>query len=251
MQKPVYYFKEVFARIWATWGLVTFVITFLVIFIPSMCSWLFKDFKKGQAYFIWVSRVWMRVWLTLIGCPVFVHGKENFQKGENYIICFNHNTFMDVPLSAPFVEGANKTIAKASFTRVPLFGLFYTRGSVLVNRNSDRSRIKSFEKMKKVLADGMHMCIYPEGTRNRTGEPLKAFHDGAFKLSVGTGKKVLPCVIKGTREALPIHKTFYLVPTFLHMYYLPAIDPNNKKVAELKQTVYTQMENCYIEKTQK
>ena len=214
-----------------------------------MCSWLFRDFKKGQYFFIMVSRVWMRVWLTLIGCPVFVHGKENFKEGEHYVITFNHNTFLDVPLSAPFVEGANKTIAKASFTRVPLFGLFYRRGSVLVNRNSDRSRVKSFEQMKRTLKDGMHMCIYPEGTRNRTGKPLKTFHDGAFKLAKETSTAVLPCVITGTREALPIHKTFYLLPTILHMYYLPVIKPGDQSVQQMKDEVYSEMEHCYIEKT--
>ena len=40
--------------------------------------------------------------------------------------------------------------------------------------------------MKEVLKKGMHMCIYPEGTRNRTNEPLKKFYDGAFKLAVET-----------------------------------------------------------------
>jgi 1-acyl-sn-glycerol-3-phosphate acyltransferase len=47
-----------------------------------------------------------------------------------------------------------------------------------------RAEGKSFEKMKAVLEKGMHMSIYPEGTRNRTAEPLKKFHDGAFKLAV-------------------------------------------------------------------
>ena len=70
---------------------------------------------KGQKYFIAVSRIWMNVWLFLIGCPVKVSGKENFKPGIAYIVVFNHNALLDVPLSAPFVPGGNKTIAKASF----------------------------------------------------------------------------------------------------------------------------------------
>src|SRR5882757_5843240 len=160
-----------------------------------MISHLFKDYKKGQAFFIAVSRWWMNVWLILAGCPVTVRGKENFITGENYIVVFNHNALMDVPLSAPYVPGANKTIAKASFAKTPLFGWFYTRGSVLVDRKDERSRVKSYEAMKKTLAMGMHMCIYPEGTRNRTAEPLKQFYDGAFKLAVDTKKEIIPCII--------------------------------------------------------
>jgi 1-acyl-sn-glycerol-3-phosphate acyltransferase len=123
-----YYFKEVFARIWAIWGLVTFLITFLIIFIPSMLTYLKKG-KKGQAAFIFVSKIWMQCWLFLIGCSLKVKGLENFEKDKTYIITFNHNTLLDVPITCPFIPGANKTIAKSSFTKIPLFGSFYRKGA--------------------------------------------------------------------------------------------------------------------------
>jgi 1-acyl-sn-glycerol-3-phosphate acyltransferase len=240
--------KNIFARIWALWGIITFVISFLIIFLFSMAAYLFKDEKKGQAYFINVSKWWMNVWLLLIGCPVTVRGKENFKPGETYIIVFNHNALLDVPLSAPYVPGANKTIAKASFAKTPLFGLFYKRGSVLVNRKDERSRVKSYETMKKVLAMGMHMCIYPEGTRNRTAEPLKQFYDGAFKLAVDTKKQVIPCVIIGTKKAMPINKFFYLLPVRLKMFFLPPVASENINVKDLKEKLYTQMKEVYVQK---
>ena len=239
-------FKNIFARIWAFWGLVTFIITFLIIFIPSMLSYLFKDEKKGQYYFIKVSKLWMDIWLLLIGCPVKVTGKENFIPGKNYVIVFNHNALLDVPLSAPYVPGPNKTIAKSSFAKVPIFGSFYTRGSVLVDRKDDKSRIKSFEAMKKVLVTGMHMCIYPEGTRNRTAEPMKQFYDGAFKLAVESKKDIMPCVIIGTKKAMPIHKFFYLLPTSLKMHFLPSVPADNIASKDLKEDVFTQMKEYYV-----
>ena len=151
--------KNIFAGIWALWGLVTFILTFLVIFLPSMASHLMKEMPHGQYYFIKVSKLWMNCWLFLIGCPVKVTGKENFEKGKAYVIVFNHNALLDVPLSAPYVPGPNKTIAKASFAKIPLFGWFYSKGSVLVDRKDERSRSRSFDLMKKVLSSGMHMCI--------------------------------------------------------------------------------------------
>ena len=238
--------KNIFARVWALWGMVSFVITFLIIFIPSMLAYLFKDEKKGQYYFIKVSKVWMDFWLLLIGCPVTITGKENFKPGHNYVVVFNHNAMLDVPLSAPHVPGPNKTIAKSSFAKVPIFGWFYTRGSVLVNRKDDRSRIKSFEAMKSVLASGMHMCIYPEGTRNRTAEPLKQFYDGAFKLATETQKEIMPCVIIGTRKAMPIHKPFYLLPVKLKMHFLPAVPAHNISSKELKEKVFAIMKDYYV-----
>jgi len=240
--------KNIFARIWALWGIISFVVTFLIFFLPSMTSHLFKDFKKGQAVFIKVSKWWMNVWLFLVGCPVKVTGKENFKQGENYVVVFNHNALMDVPLSAPYVPGPSKTIAKASFAKVPLFGLFYKRGAILVNRKDERSRIKSFDAMKKVLAAGVHMSIYPEGTRNRTDAPLKQFYDGAFKLAVETKKEIMPCIIIGTKKAMPIHKTFYLLPVRLKMHFLPPISSENIGVKELKEEVFNLMTAEYVKR---
>ena len=236
---------NIFGRIWALWGLVTFLTTFLIIFIPAMLSHLMKE-PVGQKYFIAVSKIWMNVWLFLIGCPVKVSGKENFKPDEAYIVVFNHNALLDVPLSAPYVPGANKTIAKASFAKIPVFGQFYARGSVLVDRSNDRSRSKSFDAMKKVLAKGMHMCIYPEGTRNRSKEPIKPFYDGAFRLAMATKKDIMPCVIIGTKSAMPINKKFFLLPVKLKMQFLAPETPANKTVTELKEKVHSEMLKVYV-----
>jgi 1-acyl-sn-glycerol-3-phosphate acyltransferase len=240
--------KEIFARVWALWGLVTFASTFLIIVIPSMCSYL-MPYMKGQVFFIRIGRIWMRVWLFLIGCRLSIQGREYFEPGENYIVAFNHNALLDAPLSAPFLPGANKTIAKKSFAQVPIFGWFYRRGAILVDRNSHKSRIRSYEEMKKVLTSGMHMCLYPEGTRNRTGLPLKPFYDGAFKLAADTGKKIIPCVLVGTREAMPIHKVFYLMPTPLKIFFLPPVSPEHYDVKTLREKTFQVMWDKYEAET--
>lgn len=242
--------KNIFARIWAFWGLVSFVITFCIIFLPSMIAYFIPD-PRGQSYFIGVSKVWMSVWLRLIGCPVTVKGTENFKAGNNYVILYNHNALLDVPLSAPFVPGPNKTIAKASFAKVPIFGLFYKKGSVLVDRKNDQSRRKSLDAMKNVLLTGMHMCIYPEGTRNRTKEPLKAFYDGAFKLAIDTKKEIIPCIITGTKNAMPIDKNFYLLPTKLTMTFLPPVSSEQINTTDLKVKVFEIMKTFYLQKNSK
>lgn len=236
--------KEIFGRLWAVWGILSFAVTFLVIFIPSMITYLIPD-PKGSAVFIRIAKLWMDVWLRLVGCPVTIKGKENFAKGRSYIVTFNHNSLLDVPLSAPYVPGANKTIAKTSFAKVPLFGWFYRKGSVLVDRNSDASRRKSFEEMKNVLKKGMHMCIYPEGTRNRTNEPLKKFYDGAFKLAVETNTAIIPTLIFNTKKAVPVHKSFFFIPHKLEMHFLPPVEVSNQTVEQLKEKVAGIMKNYY------
>jgi 1-acyl-sn-glycerol-3-phosphate acyltransferase len=236
--------KNIFARIWALWALIIFIITFIIIFIPSMAAYFIDD-PKGQIYFIKISRLWMNIWLPLAGCPVTIKGRENFKPNTAYVVVFNHNALLDIPLSAPYVPGSNKTIAKASFAKIPLFGLFYEKGSILIDRKSEQSRRKSFEEMKKVLLTGMNMCIYPEGTRNRSDEPLKPFYDGAFKLAVDVKKEVVPCIIFNTKKAMPIDKFFYLLPTKLEMHFLPPVSSENITSKELKEKVFAIMKNYY------
>lgn len=210
--------KEIAGRLCAAWALVTFIITFILVLPFALLSYLFKE-PASTAYFIQVSKVWMHIWMFIIGCPVKIRGTENFQEGMGYIVTCNHNSLLDIPLSSAFIPGPNKTIAKNSFAKIPIFGWYYSKGSVLVDRKSEKSRKQSIEKMKAVLKAGMHMCIYPEGTRNRTSAPLKPFYNGAFKLAADTGHPVIPGVIIGTKEAVPLNKPFFFLPRTLELHF--------------------------------
>ncbi|MES2003499.1 MAG: 1-acyl-sn-glycerol-3-phosphate acyltransferase [Bacteroidota bacterium] len=235
---------EIFARVWALWALLLFIATLVIaIFFYAACFFL-KDPAKAK-WHRQVSRVWMVIYLNLIGCPLRIRGQENFKPGTNYVVVCNHNSLMDVPVSTPFMPRANKTIAKKSFTKIPLFGWVYAFGSVLVDRNSDASRRKSYDEMKRMLNIGLDMVIYPEGTRNRTAEPLKKFYDGAFRLAVDTGKPVLPTVLFHTKKVLPANKFFYLVPHRLEMHFLPAVSSKGISADELKNKLFTLMWDYY------
>jgi 1-acyl-sn-glycerol-3-phosphate acyltransferase len=238
-------FKNIFGAIWAVWGLISFSATLLIIIIPVCITFLIKE-PLGTEAFRQITKVWMNVWLMLIGSPLKVVGKKNFVKGKNYVVVCNHNSLMDVPVTTPFVPGANKTIAKKSFTKAPVFGWVYKRGSVLVDRNSEESRRQSFEEMKKTLAEGLHMVIYAEGTRNRTSDPLKSFHSGAFKLAVESHKEVIPTIIFNTGTVLPPAKPFFLWPHTLEMHFLPPVSSENITSKDLKDKVFKIMWDYYL-----
>lgn len=237
--------KNILGRIFAFWALIVFVVTMLLIYIPFLITGLWKE-PKRTVLFIRLSRIWMKFFFTLSGVRRVFRGKEHFKKGENYIVVCNHNTFMDVPLSSPGIPGGNKTIAKMEMAKIPLFGIMYQRGSVLVDRKSEESRKSSFARMKEVLAMGLHMCIYPEGTRNKTNEPLQRFHDGAFKLAKDSGHAVLPAVIFYTKIVLPHHKTFYFWPHKVEMHFLEPISPEGLTTEQLKEKVFMTMRDYYV-----
>lgn len=214
--------KAIAGRIWAVWGLISFVATFSLFYLPAMCTHLLPE-PKSSDWFIRIARMWMNLWLPLTGCPLRVLGKENFKAGETYIVTCNHNSMMDVPLSSPYIPGPNKTIAKKSLARIPVFGQFYSKGSVLVDRKNENSRRESYIQMKKVLQQGIHMCIYPEGTRNKTGKRLAPFHGGAFRLAAETRTPIIPAVILNTGKVLPANRFFLFLPHRLEIHFLPAI----------------------------
>jgi 1-acyl-sn-glycerol-3-phosphate acyltransferase len=239
-------FKEIFGRILAIWTLLMFVLTMLVFLIPFMLFVYFRKDPLRTELFVKYSRFWIGTFFFLTGCSLKVRGKENFKKGETYIVVCNHNSFFDILIASPWIPGGNKTIAKIEMARIPLFNLLYKTGSVLVDRKSDRSRRESFTEMKSVLDMGLHMCIYPEGTRNKTREALKSFHNGAFKLALDTGKSIIPAVIFRTKEVLPSHKKIFMWPQQMEMHFLPAVDVQfEDDVESLKKKVFTIMKEYY------
>ncbi len=240
-------FWNIVGRIWAVWAALLFVTTMLIFFIPFLVFSYFRPPPQNTIRFYHLSRVWMGIFLPLAGCPLRVKGKEKFRKGEAYIVTCNHNALIDVPVTSPFIPGGNKTIAKIEMASIPLFGLMYRTGSVLVDRKSETSRRDSFAKMKEALDMGLHMCIYPEGTRNKTPEPLKSFHDGAFRLAIHTGRAIIPAIIFNSRKIMPAEKTFYFRPHPLAMHFLDPILPQpGEEVEGLKQRVFVIMRDYYI-----
>lgn len=227
------------------WAGLVFVLSMLV-FLPAIWISGFWPEPRRTSLLLNISRIWIAVFFFLSGIRLRIRGKEKFKKGQQYVVVCNHNSMLDVPITSPGIPGVNKTIAKIEFARVPVFNIIYKRGSVLVDRSSDKSRRDSYLKMKQVLEGGMHMCIYPEGTRNKSGKPLKDFQDGAFKLAIDAVKPIMPAIIFGTGRLLPNNKPFHFVPGKVEMHFLDPIHPGPEEtVKELKEKTFRIMWDYY------
>lgn len=237
--------KNILGRVFAVWAILVFIVSMLIFLLPIGLSVLWPEPKRSRvAYFFWSG--WMGLFLPLSGIWRILKGKENFRKGENYVVICNHNSLLDPPVSSPSIPGPNKTIAKIEMAKVPLFNIIYRRGAVLVDRKSEESRRASYGKMKEVLEQGLHMCIYPEGTRNKSREPLQRFHDGAFRLAVDTKKEIIPALIFGTARAMPNKPPFYFWPTVVEMHFLPPIPVEGRTVQQVKEEAYNIMRDYYV-----
>ena len=239
------FLKNIFGRVMAFWAILSFVLSMLIFVIPVGLTVLWPEPKRSRiAYFFYTK--WMSLFFILSGVRRVIKGREHFKKGQNYVVICNHNSLMDPPLSSPAIPGPNKTIAKAEMAKIPIFGIVYKRGAVLVDRKNEENRRASFGKMKEVLEQGLHMCIYPEGTRNKTKEPLQRFHDGAFRLAVTTQKPLIPALLFNTAKVLP-RKPFFFWPVKVEMHFLPQINVEGKTVQQLKEEAFAIMKRYYLE----
>src|SRR5690606_20813678 len=162
-------------------------------------------------------------------------------KGENYVVVINHNSLVDIPVSSPWIPGPNKTLAKSEMARIPLFGMIYKAGSVLVNRKKEGSRRESFNKMNEMLGLGLHLCLYPEGTRNKSDQPMQPFFDGAFITAIRAQKPIMPGVIFNTGRILPHDKKVWARPLPIYFHFLDPISTEGltlNDAAALKQKVH-------------
>jgi 1-acyl-sn-glycerol-3-phosphate acyltransferase len=240
------FIKSILARLGSIWALLVFASTMFIYMWFYLFCLVLPEPKKTR----WhrkMSQVWMGTFMMLSGIRFTVRGKHVFNGLENAVVVCNHNSMLDIPISFPFLPRANKTIAKKSLSYVPIFGWIYSLGTVLVDRKDSKSRQASFDQMKYVLNHGLDMLIYPEGTRNKTNEPLKSFYDGAFKLSIETKKPIVPVILLNTKKMLPAKPAMYFKPGKIEMHILPAVYPNGHSIDSLKKTIYDIMAAYYLE----
>lgn len=240
--------KIVLGYIYAVYAILLFVATMLIVMFPIWIISLFPEPKRAHMLHP-VFRAWMGVFMPLAFCPVIRRGKKQFRKGENYVVVINHNSLMDVPVSSPWIAGPNKTLAKIEMSKIPLFGLIYKTGSILVDRKKEGSRRESFARMQETLEQGTNLCLYPEGTRNKTSEPMQAFYDGAFITAIKAQKPVMPGVIFNTKGILSQGRKFWAWPNKIHIHFLEPVPTKGltlTDVAALKDQVRATMEAYFV-----
>lgn len=240
-------FTKIGGHLFAAYAFAVFIVTMLFV-LPFI--WIISVLKEpGKSVWLHkVFRIWMGVYMPAIFCPVIRRGKEHFADGRNYVVVLNHNSFMDIPVSSPWIPGPNKTLAKAEMAKIPLFGIIYRSGSILVNRKSESSRRDSLAKMQEALEMGLHLCLYPEGTRNKTGKPLQPFYDGAFVTAIKAQKPIMPGLIFHTGVILPHNKSAWARPHMIQIHFLEPVETKGltiNNLADLKEKVRSLMEEYY------
>lgn len=119
-----------------------------------------------------------------------------------YVVVSNHQSLLDI-LVLSRIPREMKWVAKEELFRVPWVGwMFRLSGDIALRRGDAGSGGRAMARARRYLGRGMHVMIFPEGTRSRDGK-LLPFKPGAFRLAVEAGAPVLPVAVCGTAEGMP------------------------------------------------
>ena len=191
------------------------------------------------------------VYLILIGIPHRTSYESIPDPNEQYIFIANHIAYLDAVIIISSVKHDFRPIGKYELLKVPIFGWLYKFCVVTVNRSSAEDRARSLNDLRKILARGISVVVFPEGTFNMGDAPLKEMYDGAFKLAVETGKKIQPIIFLDAFDRMHYRHWFTLLPGKSRAIYLHPIDPADFPGADakaLKQVAIKRMSEKLIEK---
>jgi 1-acyl-sn-glycerol-3-phosphate acyltransferase len=172
----------------------------------------------------WAMRI-MRLGLRAAGIRVDVIWLAPLDPAKHYLFLSNHVSNLDPPVLLPLVPGRTSVFIKRSLTKIPVLGYGMKLGDFIpVDRDGRLESAKqSTDFAARVLASGVHVTSFVEGTRSRDGR-LLPFKKGPFYLAMETGAPVVPVSIWGT-ESMMKKGSLRLYPGTAHVTFHAPLDP--------------------------
>ena len=184
--KIIKYIFWIFYRIWF----------YLLMAVPIliMFPFLFISILREKWYpsFFFLARIWAKFILIGMGFKTKIVFEQKPKKGKSYMFVANHTSMIDIMLMLSINENPFVFVGKKELAKIPLFGFFYKRTCILVDRTSSKSRMEVFERAQKRLNQRMSICIFPEGGVPDERILLDEFKDGAFRLAIEHEIPVVP-----------------------------------------------------------
>jgi 1-acyl-sn-glycerol-3-phosphate acyltransferase len=204
---------------------ITMLVTYIVLGLPAGLIGIPWALLTGDINPLYRWSMWIvRTGLKLARIRIEVAGREHIPV-RACIFMGNHVSNLDPPIILPLLPFRSAFFIKRSLLKIPLVGYgMRLAGFIPVNRDGRPEAARaSVQEASKVLASGVNISIFPEGTRSRNGK-LLPFKKGPFYLAKESGSPIIPMSIWGT-EHMMSKGSLRIQPGKAHLTFHPPIDP--------------------------
>lgn len=182
-------FKYIFWLFYRIWFYVLVALPIIILF-PILLISIVKE--SWYPLFFRIARIWSKFILIGMGFTYKIEREQTPKKGYSYMFIANHTSMIDIMLMLVTVNNPFVFVGKAELAKIPLFGFFYKRTCILVDRSSAESRRIVFLQAQRRLKQGLSICIFPEGGVPEERIILDTFKDGAFRLAINHQIPLVP-----------------------------------------------------------
>ncbi|MBK6006202.1 1-acyl-sn-glycerol-3-phosphate acyltransferase [Ramlibacter ginsenosidimutans] len=179
----------------------------LITVIPYALAIVFSAPFAKPVTLYGLAQAWLRHVMVslrfLCGVDWRVEGMENLPQGETSpgILLVKHQSTLETFLLPVLMPHPLAFVFKKELLYIPFFGWAIGRLDMV---HIDRSqRAQAFNKVvaqgKRLLAQGVWVIMFPEGTRIPRGQ-AGTYKSGGTRLAVATGAPVIPIAVATARE---------------------------------------------------
>lgn len=193
--------KSLFLIFYRVWFYVLVAIP-IIMFFPVLL--VLSSSERLYPQFFWFARnVWASIVLYGMGFVPKIEREEVMEKGKSYMLVANHTSMTDIMLMLRASKNPFVFVGKKELVKIPVFGFFYKRVCIMVDRSSARSRSGVYIRAQRRLGQGLSVCIFPEGGVPDETVVLDEFKDGAFKLAIEHQIPVVPMTFYDNKKRFP------------------------------------------------
>lgn len=192
--------KYPFWVLYRIWFYILVALPILVLF-----PFLLISISREQWYphFFKLARFWAKFILVGMGFNYKIKKEQIPDSKASYMFVANHTSMTDIMLMLVSVKNPFVFVGKKELAKIPLFGFFYKRTCILVDRSSAKSRQAVFLRAQRRLQQGLSICIFPEGGVPDEAVVLDEFKDGAFRMAINQQIPIVPITFYDNKKRFP------------------------------------------------
>ncbi|MBL7924244.1 MAG: 1-acyl-sn-glycerol-3-phosphate acyltransferase [Bacteroidia bacterium] len=148
-----------------------------------------------ESWFIYawkLKKIWAHWILLTTGIWYSIRRESELDPDQAYIITPNHSSYLDILTANIAFPNYFHFMGKAELRNVPMFGIFFKKMNISVDRSSIKDSHKAYKRARNDLKKGISLAIFPEATIPPCSPELGPFKNGAFRLAIEMQVPIVP-----------------------------------------------------------